>query len=154
MTVGAPKSTSGHPQGPSGLKAALEAIQYVSGKPTIGVPTLRTLLPELAELAAREFLLQSRPLPGSQEAGALAAVQGFSGYCAAMLFSPATPKSLQRYRFADERVRDAYLEVMSETLASARAREARWARTEGAALQLALLHRFPSAEDRKKRSGV
>lgn len=154
MTVGAPKSTSGHPQGPSGLKAALEAIQYVSGRPTIGIPTLRSILPELAQLAADEFLLQAEPLPGSQEAGALAAVQGFSGYCAAMLFAPATLAALRRYRFEDERARDAYLEAMPEIRAAARAREARWARTDGAALQLALQNRWPSAEERKQRSGV
>jgi hypothetical protein len=73
MTIGAPKALGdGHSMGETGLKAVGEAIQYVLGHATVGVPTLRHLDPDLGE-AASFFRLGSAPVLGGEDRGALCA---------------------------------------------------------------------------------
>jgi len=57
MVVGTPKAIGdGHTMGETGLKAVAQAIQYLLGKPAVGVPTLRQIDPELGP-AAESFVL-------------------------------------------------------------------------------------------------
>jgi hypothetical protein len=63
MTISAPKALGdGHSMGETGLKAVGEAIQYVLGKPAVGIPTLRRLDDELAGLTSG-FRFSAAPVP-------------------------------------------------------------------------------------------
>jgi hypothetical protein len=145
MTVGTPKAIGdGHSMGETGLKAASQAIQYVLGKQTVGVPTLRRPDPELGA-AAEQFLLQSQPVAGNADGGALCATQGFGGYNGAVAFRAANRDAFARYAI-DPKVLAAYLERWPDIRAQREQSERTWRRRRGAALDLAQLHRWKGAE--------
>jgi 3-oxoacyl-[acyl-carrier-protein] synthase II len=146
MTVGAPKAVGdGHSMGETGLKAVGEAIQYLLGNPTVGVPTLRRKDPDLGP-AAEFFSLEVPPVPGNADGGALTATQGFGGYDGALALRAANPDALRRYKFSDPRILDAYLERWTDLRTERTEREARWRRTRAFARLLAEQHRWPGGE--------
>ena len=147
MTVGAPKALGdGHTMGEAGLKAAGEAIHYLLGAPSIGVPTLRHVDEELGEL--RElFRLDAAPVPGDVDGGVMVPTQGFGGYNGALAMRGANPDSLRRYA-AEPGVLDAYLERWPELREARVEREALWRRTPGGARRLAEQHCWPSQAPR------
>jgi hypothetical protein len=141
MTLSAPKAIGdGHTMGETGLKAVAEALRYVLGEPTVGVPTLRNLDPDLGD--PLEFVELTRSAhPGNAEGGAVVPTQGFGGYDGAVVLRSATPDAIRRYA-ADAKVFDAYLERWPEIRRERIEREARLRRTRGATLQLAERHRW------------
>ncbi|MDX2022896.1 MAG: hypothetical protein SF187_21865 [Deltaproteobacteria bacterium] len=146
MTVGAPKAIGdGHSMGETGLKAAGEAIQYVLGNTTVGIPTLRRPDPDLGEPAAF-FKLSADPVPGNADGGVLSATQGFGGYDGAMAMRAATPEALGRYTFDDRKVLDAYLERWETVRRERVEREAQTRRTLAFPRLMAELHRWPGAQ--------
>jgi 3-oxoacyl-[acyl-carrier-protein] synthase II len=146
MTVGAPKAVGdGHSMGETGLKAVGEALQYLQGNPTVAVPTLRRRDPDLGA-AADFFQLQVAPIAGNEDGGALMATQGFGGYDGALALRSAHADMLRRYKYADPRVLDAYLERWTELRHERIEREARWRRTTGFARLLAEHHRWSGSE--------
>jgi 3-oxoacyl-(acyl-carrier-protein) synthase len=143
MSISAPKALGdGHSMGETGLKAIGEAIQYVLGRPAVGIPTLRRLDDQLEGVAAG-FRFSSAPVPGDADGGALIATQGFGGYDAAVALRSANPATLRRYD-VDPRVLDAYLERWSELRRERAEREARLRRTRGFIRKLAEEHCWPS----------
>jgi 3-oxoacyl-(acyl-carrier-protein) synthase len=141
MTVGAPKSIGdGHSMGETGLKAVSEAIRFLSGEQTVGIPTLRRLDPELGE-PAQYFRLSSAPVAGTEEGGALVPTQGFGGYNGALALRSANPDALRRYD-VDAKVLDAYLERWREVRHARIEREALLRRTRGFVRKLAEEHRW------------
>jgi len=144
LTVGAPKAIGdGHTMGETGLKAIGEAIYYVLGEASVGVPTLRRLDPDLGEPAVY-FKLSADVCPGNAEGGALVPTQGFGGFDGAIALRSANPDALRRYG-ADARALEAYLERWPQIRRERIEREARWRRTPGFILKLAELHRWPGA---------
>lgn len=146
MTVGAPKALGdGHSMGETGLKAMGEAMHYVLGNATVGIPTLRRADPDLGEAAAF-FSLQRGPVAGNADGGALSATQGFGGYDGAVAIRAAHADAFARYSYDDKRVVDAYLERWGGLRRERIEREARWRRTEGFARLLAEEHRWSGAQ--------
>ena len=144
LSVGAPKAIGdGHSMGETGLKAVGEAIHFVLGDASIGVPTLRRLDPELGE-PVEYFKLSSEVCPGNADGGALVPTQGFGGFDGAVALRAANPDSLKRYR-VDARALEAYLERWPELRRERIENEARWRRTRGFILKLAARHRWPGA---------
>ncbi len=144
VTVGAPKAIGdGHTMGETGLRAVGEAIQYVLGNKTVGVPTLRCVDPDLGE-PAEWVRLSADPVAGNAEGGALVPTQGFGGYDGAIAIRSATAEALLRYEIKD-RVLGRYLERWPDLRAERVEREAKWRRTRGGALQLAEAHRWRTA---------
>jgi hypothetical protein len=145
MTVGAPKAVGdGHSMGETGLKAVGEAIQYLQGNPTVGVPTLRRRDPDLGP-AAEFFHLDVPPIPGNADGGVLTATQGFGGYDGALALRAANADAFRRYN-CDAKVLAAYLERWTEIRNERIEREARWRRTRGFARLLAEEHRWLGGE--------
>jgi hypothetical protein len=145
MQVGTPKAVGdGHSMGETGLKAVSQALQYVLGDIAVGIPTLRRPDPDLGS-AAELFNLQREPVRGTDDAGALCATQGFGGYNGAIALRAANPNSIRRY-VTDARVLHAYLERWPEVRRERERRERYWRRRRGAALELALTHRWLGAE--------
>jgi 3-oxoacyl-[acyl-carrier-protein] synthase II len=139
MTVGAPKALGdGHTMGEAGLKASSEAIRYLLGEPSVGVPTLRRIDDELGE-PAEFFKLSAAPVPGSQDGGVLVPTQGFGGYNGALAMRAANPDALRRYP-TEPGVLEAYLERWKEVREARIEREAKWRRTPGSARMLAEQH--------------
>lgn len=144
MSIGAPKAAGdGHSMGETGLKAIGEAIQYVLGHRSVGIPTLRGLEAELAGFLG-EFRFSSDPVPGDADGGALVATQGFGGYDGAVALRSAHPDALRRYS-ADRRTLDAYLERWPELRRQRVEQEARKRRTPGVSRKLAEEHCWPAA---------
>src|SRR6185503_15449502 len=84
MTVGAPKALGdGHTMGEAGLRSTGEAIHYLLGAQTVGVPSLRELDPEIAD-CREQFEIGAAPVAGNTDGGALSYAQGFGGYVAAL----------------------------------------------------------------------
>jgi 3-oxoacyl-[acyl-carrier-protein] synthase II len=109
MFVATPKALGdGHTMGETGLKAISQALQYLLGKPALGVPTLRRLDPEL-ESVVESFTLQAAPISGREDGGALCVTQGFGGYNGAVALRAAHPEAFARYRI-EPAVLAAYLE--------------------------------------------
>jgi 3-oxoacyl-[acyl-carrier-protein] synthase II len=145
MTVGTPKAIGdGHSMGETGLKAAAQAIEYLLGKQSVGVPTLRNQDPELGP-AAEQFNLQAKPVAGNAAGGALCATQGFGGYNGAVAFRAANPDALARYG-GDKQLLAEYLERWPEIRQQREQNERLWRRRRRAALELAQLHRWQGAE--------
>jgi 3-oxoacyl-(acyl-carrier-protein) synthase len=143
MTVGAPKALGdGHTMGETGLKAVAEAIQYVLGRPAVGVPTLRRLDQEIGPVI-EHFRLSAAPNAGNPDGGALVATQGFGGFNAAITLRSATPEALRRYP-VETKLLDAYLERWSDIRLERVEREARYRRSRGFVLRLAEEHRWPT----------
>jgi 3-oxoacyl-(acyl-carrier-protein) synthase len=142
MTVGAPKAMGdGHSMGETGLKAVAEAVQYLLGAESVGIPTLRRLDDELGE-PAEHFSLNRQSIMGKIDAGVLVPTQGFGGYNGAIALRGADPESLSRYD-VDGKALASYLERWSEVRRERVEREARYRRTRGFALRLADEHRWP-----------
>ncbi len=146
MTVGAPKAIGdGHSMGETGLKAMGEALHYVTGARSVGVPTLRRPDPDLGEAAAF-FSLQAGPVAGNPDGGALSATQGFGGYDGALAVRAAHAEAFARYSYDDKRILDAYLERWDSLRRERVDREARWRRTLAFPRLLAEEHRWPGAQ--------
>ncbi|MBM4361410.1 MAG: hypothetical protein FJ104_01925 [Deltaproteobacteria bacterium] len=144
MTVGAAKSVGdGHSMGETGLKATSEAIRYLLGERSVGVPTLRRLDDELGE-PATFFDLQREPVPGRTDGGVLVPTQGFGGFNGALALRGATPDALARYE-VDARLLAAYVEAWPEIRRERVEREARLRRTPGFARRLAEEHAWQGA---------
>lgn len=141
MTVGAPKAIGdGHTMGETGLRAVSEAIRYLLGERSIGIPTLRRVDDELGE-PAQYFHLSPAPITGNVSGGVLAPTQGFGGYNGAVALRGATPEALARYDI-EPRVLEAYLERWPDIRKERIEREARLRRTPGFILRLADEHRW------------
>ena len=145
MVVGTPKALGdGHSMGETGLKAVSQAIQYLLGNQSVGVPTLRHRDPDLGA-AADQFVLQSHPVAGNNNGGALCATQGFGGYNGAIALRAANPESIARYS-GDQKILDAYLERWPEIRKQREQQERYWRLRRRGTLELAQLHRWQGAE--------
>jgi 3-oxoacyl-(acyl-carrier-protein) synthase len=143
MTVGTSKALGeGHTLGEAGLRATAEAVYYVLGEQTVGVPSLRRIDPELSDLL-EHYSISAKPIAGNEDGGALVYAQGFGGYDAALALRSANSAALRRYRFADPNSLDAYLERRSELRNQRKHNERVARRTQGAVLALAERHRWP-----------
>lgn len=144
MRVGTPKALGdGHTMGETGLKAVSHAITYLLGQPSVGVPTLRNLDPQLGS-AADQFSLLADAFPGDESGAAICATQGFGGYNGAVAFRAATADSLAQYR-PDPHLLAAYLERWPEVRRQRELSE-RLSRTRrGSTLELAQFHCWPSS---------
>jgi 3-oxoacyl-[acyl-carrier-protein] synthase II len=143
MTVGTSKALGeGHTLGEAGLRATAEAIYYVLGEQTVGVPSLRHIDPELSDLL-EHYAISAKPVAGNDDGGALVYAQGFGGYDAALALRAANPAALRRYRFADEARLDAYLERRSELRNQRKHNERVARRGQGVVLALAERHCWP-----------
>lgn len=143
MTVGAPKSLGdGHTTGEAGLRSTGEAIYYVLGAQTVGVPSLRRIDPEIAD-CLEQFKIDAAPVAGDEDGGAIAYAQGFGGYVAALALRAAHPDALRRYCFKDRTRLDAFLERSAEVRRQRVRDEQQARRTRGAILALAERHCWP-----------
>lgn len=137
--VGTPKAVGdGHTMGETGLKAVSQAIQYLLGEECVGVPTLRKVDPELGPVVD-QFVLQSAPVPGNPDGGAVCATQGFGGYNGAIALRAANAEAFARYS-PDRRILAAYLERWPELRRERQQRERYWRLRRRAALELAQMH--------------
>jgi 3-oxoacyl-[acyl-carrier-protein] synthase II len=141
MYVGTPKAVGdGHTMGETGLKAVGQALQYLLGEEAVGVPTLRTLDPELGDIG-NSFILQPQPVRGNKDGGAICATQGFGGYNGALALRAAHAEAFERYQ-VDRNVLAAYLERWPEIRRERQQRERYWRLRRRSALELAQLHRW------------
>jgi len=141
MVVGTPKALGdGHTMGETGLKGVAQAIQYLLGKRSVGVPTLRHLDPELGGVA-ESFVLQRDPVTGNPDGGALSATQGFGGYNGAIALRAANAEAFARYS-PDRKILAAYLERWPELRREREQREFHWRTRRRSALDLAQMHRW------------
>ena len=141
MVVGTPKAIGdGHTMGETGLKAVAQSIQYLLGKPAVGVPTLRHVDPDLGAVT-EQFLLDAAPRPGNRDGGVLCATQGFGGYNGAIALRAAHADAFARYA-PDRKVLAAYLERWPELRREREQRERHWRTRRRSSLELALLHRW------------
>lgn len=139
LLVGTPKAVGdGHTMGETGLKAVSQALQYLLGKPAVGVPTLRNPDPDLGSVADA-FRLEQAPVAGHSDGGAICATQGFGGYNGAMALRAAHADALARYR-VDPAVLAAYLERWPELRRQREQRERHWRLHRRSALELAQQH--------------
>jgi 3-oxoacyl-(acyl-carrier-protein) synthase len=145
LFVGTPKAVGdGHTMGETGLKALSQAVQFVLGRTAPGVPTLRRLDPDLAEVAGH-FHLQAEPSPGNADGGAICATQGFGGYNGAVALRSATAETLKRYA-TDPAVLEAYLAAWPAIRAEREKRERVARRSPKLALAMAERHRWAGLE--------
>lgn len=143
IRVGTPKSLGdGHTMGDAGLKEVAHALRHVLGEPAVGLPTLRTLDPELGDVVD-EYDLRRDLVPGDADGGAICATQGFGGYDGAIALRSANPDSIARYD-CDQADLAAFLERWPELRRERVRRERRSRLTRGDTLRLALEHRWPS----------
>jgi len=141
MIVGTPKAIGdGHTMGETGLKAVAQAIQYLLGKPAVGVPTLRHVDPDLGSVT-EQFALDSKPNQGNRDGGVLCATQGFGGYNGAIALRAAHADAFARYA-PDRKVLEAYLERWPELRREREQRERHWRTRRRSSLELAQLHRW------------
>jgi hypothetical protein len=141
MTVGTPKALGdGHTMGETGLKAVAQAIQYLLGKPAVGVPTLKHLDPDLGAVTD-SFQLERNASLGNPDGGVICATQGFGGYNGAIALRAAHAEAFQRYE-VDRKVLAAYLERWPELRREREQRERHWRTRRRSALELAQLHRW------------
>ncbi|MGD9751779.1 MAG: hypothetical protein AB7W59_12355 [Acidimicrobiia bacterium] len=143
IKVGTPKALGdGHTMGETGLKATAHALRYVLGRPAVGLPALRRLDPELGDVLA-QYELQREAVAGDADGGALVATQGFGGYDGAVALRAAHADALSRYA-CDPGELAAYLERWPQVRRERELRERRARIERGAALRLALEHRWPN----------
>jgi hypothetical protein len=141
MIVGTPKAIGdGHTMGETGLKAVAQAIQYLLGKPAVGVPTLRHVDPDLGGVM-ESFTLDAGPIAGNQDGGVLCATQGFGGYNGAIALRAAHADAFSRYA-PDRKVLEAYLERWPELRREREQRERHWRTRRRSSLELAHVHRW------------
>jgi 3-oxoacyl-[acyl-carrier-protein] synthase II len=142
MTVGTSKALGdGHTLGEAGLRATAEAIYYVLGEKTVGIPSLHRIDPELADML-QSFTIDANPIAGDEDGGSLAYAQGFGGYDGAIAFRAAHNDAIRRYRFPDRKTLDAYFERRPELRRERQKSERLARRTRGASLALAERHRW------------
>ncbi|HSK01168.1 MAG TPA: hypothetical protein VK932_08000 [Kofleriaceae bacterium] len=145
MIVGAPKAVGdGHTMGETGLKAVSQALQYLLGRPAVGVPTLRKLDPELGAIG-EAFTLRAENVPGDPDGGAVCATQGFGGYNGTVALRAAHADAFARYA-PDAGVLAAYLERWPEVRRERERRERYWRSRRRAALELAEQHCWKGAD--------
>ena len=145
MAVGTPKAIGdGHTMGETGLKAVAQAIQYLLGQPSVGVPTLRHIDPDLGPIT-ESFSLDAHPNPGNRDGGVLCATQGFGGYNGAIALRAAHADAFSRYS-VDRKVLAAYLERWPELRRDREVRERHWRTRRRSSLELAQLHRWKGLE--------
>jgi hypothetical protein len=143
--VGTPKAVGdGHTMGETGLKAVAQAIGYLLGKSSVGVPTLRNPDPDLGAVVD-SFALQSAPVSGDRDGGVLCATQGFGGYNGAIALRAANADAIARYA-PDRKALSAYLERWPELRREREQRERYWRLRRRGALELAQTHRWRGAE--------
>jgi hypothetical protein len=137
--VGTPKALGdGHTMGETGLKAVSQALQYLLGEESVGVPTLRKIDPALGPVVD-SFVLQSAPIAGNKDGGAVCATQGFGGYNGAIALRSAHAEALRRYS-PDPKILAAYLERWPELRREREQRERYWRLRRRSALELAQMH--------------
>jgi 3-oxoacyl-[acyl-carrier-protein] synthase II len=142
IKVGTPKALGdGHTMGETGLNAVGHAIRYLLGKPTVGLPALRQVDPDLGDVVD-QFVLEVGPYTGDTEGAAICATQGFGGYNGAVALRAANPATLADYH-GDPAVFAEYLERWPEIRRERSQREFRARTTRGATLELARQHRWP-----------
>jgi 3-oxoacyl-(acyl-carrier-protein) synthase len=145
LFVGTPKAVGdGHTMGETGLKALSQALQFVLGRKAPGVPTLRRIDPDLADVASH-FHLQAEPSPGNANGGAICATQGFGGYNGAVALRSATPEAFARYE-CDPDSLAAYLEAWPALRADREKRERVARRSPKLALAMAERHAWTGLE--------
>jgi 3-oxoacyl-[acyl-carrier-protein] synthase II len=145
MTVGTPKAIGdGHTMGETGLKAVSQALQFLLGKTAVGIPTLRNLDPELGP-AAESFVLETPPVAGNPDGGALCATQGFGGYNGAIALRAAHAEAFGRYT-VDRKVLSAYLERWPELRREREQREKYWRLRRRATIELVQAHCWKGLE--------
>lgn len=141
MIVGTPKALGdGHTMGETGLKAVSQAIQYLLGKPAVGVPTLRHVDPDLGPVI-ESFTLDRNPHTGNPDGGVVCATQGFGGYNGALALRGAHAEAFKRYSL-DRNVLAAYLERWPELRREREQRERLWRTRRRSSLELAHMHRW------------
>jgi hypothetical protein len=141
MAVGTPKAIGdGHTMGETGLKAVAQAIQYLLGKPAVGVSTLRHIDPDLGAIT-ESFTLSAKPTEGNRDGGVLCATQGFGGYNGAIALRAAHADAFARYA-PDKNILNAYLERWPELRREREQREHYWRTRRRSSLELAQLHRW------------
>lgn len=139
MLVGTPKAVGdGHTMGETGLKAVSQALQYLLGRPAVGVPTLRHPDPDLGP-AAESFVLSAKPVAGDANGGAICATQGFGGYNGAVALRAAHAEAFARYS-PDPKVLAAYLERWPQLRREREQRERYWRTRRRSAIELAQMH--------------
>jgi hypothetical protein len=139
MAVGTPKAVGdGHTMGETGLKAVSQALQFLLGKPAVGVPTLRQLDPDLGPVA-ESFTLQSTPIDGNTDGGAVCPTQGFGGYNGAIAMRAAHAEAFSRYS-PDRKILSAYLERWPELRREREQREKYWRLRRRSSIELAQIH--------------
>jgi 3-oxoacyl-[acyl-carrier-protein] synthase II len=144
ITVGTPKAIGdGHTMGETGLKAVAQAIEYLLGRPSVGIPTLRNADPDLGAVT-ESFVLQSTPVGGDRDGGVLCATQGFGGYNGAMALRAAHADAFARYA-PDRKALAAYLERWPELRHEREQRERYWRLRRRSSVELAELHRWRGA---------
>lgn len=145
MIVGAPKAVGdGHTMGETGLKAVSQALQYLLGRPAVGVPTLRKLDPDLGAIG-EAFVLGAENVAGNPDGGAVCATQGFGGYNGTIALRAAHADAFARYA-PDAGVLAAYLERWPEVRRERERRERYWRTRRRAALELAEQHCWKGAD--------
>ncbi|UPG83970.1 hypothetical protein L2Y94_11425 [Luteibacter aegosomatis] len=145
LFVGTPKAVGdGHTMGETGLKAMSQALQFVLGRKAPGVPTLRRLDPDLADVSSH-FHLQAAPSEGMADGGAICATQGFGGYNGAVALRSATAEAFARYA-CDAEVLSAYLEAWPTIRAEREKRERVARRSPKLALAMAEMHAWKGLE--------
>jgi hypothetical protein len=145
LVVGTPKAVGdGHTMGETGLKAVAQAIEYLLGKPSVGVPTLRNPDPDLGAVID-SFVLRSAPVVGNRDGGVLCATQGFGGYNGAIALRAAHADALARYS-PDRKALSAYLERWPELRREREQRERYWRLRRRSALDLTQMHRWRGVE--------
>jgi len=145
IIVGTPKALGdGHTMGETGLKAVAQAIEYLLGKPSVGVPTLRNPDPDLGPVVD-SFLLRSAPVAGDCDGGVICATQGFGGYNGAIALRAAHADAFARYA-PDSKALSAYLERWPELRREREQRERYWRLRRRGALELAQTHRWRGGE--------
>lgn len=145
IAVGTPKAVGdGHTMGETGLKAVSQALQFLLGKPAVGVPTLRQLDPDLGPVAA-SFTLQREPVAGNLDGGAVCPTQGFGGYNGAIALRAANADAFARYS-VDRKVLAAYLERWPELRREREQRERYWRLRRRSTIELAQMHCWKGLE--------
>jgi hypothetical protein len=139
MIVGSHKAVGdGHTMGETGLKAVSQALQYLLGRPAVGVPTLRRLDPELGAVG-EAFVLRAENVAGNSDGGAVCPTQGFGGYNGAIALRAAHADAFARYSI-DGEVLAAYLERWPEVRRERERRERYWRSRRRSAIELAEQH--------------
>ena len=145
LSVGTPKALGdGHTMGDAGLKEVAHALRFVLGETSVGLPTLRTVDPDLGPVVD-QYDLSGAMVAGDADGGAICATQGFGGYDGAVALRAANPDSISRY-VCDGADLASYLEQWPEIRRARERRELVSRTTRGETLRLAEHHRWPGVD--------